>query len=171
MNKPSTPFNASGQPEPQEVLPANGAGKTILCDCNGTLFDAAHRRGLNMEVFDFLIAAEQRGYNVVLHSGSPDDNISGYMAIWMMRHARFKVFVEDRIARNPDEPEILHKNETYEWTPFLTIDDEHGGGYTSKAQHQWDPNDARMAATMLAWGEPPKSAAIPAAGVKTPRTP
>ncbi len=167
MNMSAGPFNDATNPV--EPLPSEGAGRLILCDCNGTLFDARHRKGLNMEVFDFLFAAEQRGYNVIIHSGNAHDNITGYMAIWRRRHERFNTFIRERVEKAPAEPEILYKDETHDMPkPFLTIDDEHGSGYTSRAQHQWEPNDPRMHATMAAWGEEPKSAAYPEPGSNNP---
>ncbi|MCB1538445.1 MAG: hypothetical protein H6865_04490 [Rhodospirillales bacterium] len=134
-----------------DVLPENGAEQTILVDINGTLIDANHRRGLNLELFEFLTEAEKRGYRVLLHSSKPEENMSLVLPLVMMRNTQFKAFVE---TRDPEFEPILHKQDTNSAAAFMTIDDEHGGGYLSSAPRQWGANDRRMYATMAAWGVP-----------------
>lgn len=136
-----------------DVLPPSGHGQIILCDCNGTLFDAAHMKGLNRPLLDFLIAAEERGYTVTLHSGDPQGNIDTYVKLFCISGKTRDVFAPFIAARESKGLEVIeYKGEIPSFKACLTIDDQHGGEYISMAKRQWEPNDPRIAATMESWG-------------------
>ncbi len=147
MSVNTNTFASVSTPQESGFLPAYGKGKTILVDCNGTMFDCAHQKGLNKPLLDFLIEAQNRGYKVQLHSISADGNAS-YINLFTTFNSKFKTFIEN--CEDPDFP-IVSKVHTNTKEAFLTIDDEHKNGFVSEATHQWSPNDLRMARTMKEW--------------------
>lgn len=148
-NPPLFEQAATGQ---LSYLPADGQGKIILCDCNGTLFGEMYHQGFNRPLFDFLVAAEKRGYIVRLHSGAAQSNMDTIVPMAGLRNKDFKAWIARHEAEN-ELGAIMDKGEIPSKDAFLTIDDEHGGGFISSAPNQWSPTDTRIANTMTAWGE------------------
>lgn len=186
MNANSTFGNAaSGPMTALDTLPENGEGKIILCDINGTLFTV---RGLDTSInhiaLTFLSAAQDRGYEVYLHSGNAGNNQSLLVLAGKINRA-FGAFLDDLAARliareirdgarDADDDTLpnyaISKGDDIPFNhAFLMLDDEHYNTTTPI----WGPTDPRIAATLQAWGvdvpaTAPKGASAPATPAQGP---
>lgn len=158
-------FGASAQApvSKDDVLPFDGTGKTILVDYNGTLSltNAAGSPEPNLALIYFLTMAKLLNYKVVIHSGNPSDNENLAIPMMMRKNAMFALFIEEQINYVDRElcdgtSLVESKGVTDSSQAYLTIDDEHGGAYSSHAPRQWGPIDQRMAATLKAWSDVPR---------------
>lgn len=153
------PFTQNGT----EAFPEQGDGRIILIDCNETMFSPAAspnievQKGLNITLLDFAIEAEKRGYKVYLDSADPSGNLSNYVPMYRRFFPKFEAFAAAREDR--DEEIVIARGDLVPCRDaFITVNDEHGRGYNSGAQHQLLPTDIRFKATLEAWAKPKDAA-------------
>lgn len=159
----NTSFDAAASPMGTlETLPADGTGKTILCDINGTLFTVA---GLDMPMnrvlMTFLAEAQKRNYAVFLHSANAGNNQS-LLDLAAKTNPEFGGFLQDLATRviareiaNGERDQGDDETPNYAMAKgdirfndaYLMIDDEHYNTTTPI----WSPLDARIRATLKSW--------------------
>jgi|GEM_PF-4762130 len=141
-------FDGAASGENPEILPQAGEGQIILCDVNGTLLLNGENSApvINTPLVYFLLAAEDRGYQVQLHS------TTGQISMQFRLLARRNAALAEYMSRRNEDDLFIFKDDIPTKTALLTIDDEHGGAFNSQAPNQWYPKDSRIQATMAAWG-------------------
>ncbi len=127
----------------QDFVAANTEGDTesyrIFCDCEGTLYGLANGEQINEILMEFLMEAQENGYQVQIFSNDP----SGSKLVLRMAVFSFKADGKKDLAEFLALVEIDHKSMHENEEAAFIFDDDHST-HQSISDNLLAPDDPRI---------------------------